>query len=64
MGLLTSRLSRCYKINENRIIDDLLPAEKEEENWFRRLGAREALSRVECWKVNVLKFLKEINLHS
>ena len=41
-----------------------LPAEKDEENWFRRLGAREALSRVECWKVKVLKFLKKLNLHS
>ena len=51
------------KAYENQIIEDL-PAEKDEENWFRRLGAREALSRVECWKVKVLKFLKKLNLHS
>ena len=33
--------------------------EKDAENWVRRLGASGALSKVECWKVNVLKFLKK-----
>ena len=65
-GLPTSRLSIINLIHPLKKFKHFkgLPAEKDVENWFRRLGARGALSRVECWKVKVLKFLKGRNLQT